>query len=51
MRHIGREGGDGSAQRDWLAGWSLTSLFSTNTTISETKRQGWKLKINAKTQI
>jgi len=25
----------------WLVGWSLTSLFSTNTAISETKGQGW----------
>jgi len=23
--------------------WSLTSLFSTNTAISETKGQGWKV--------
>ena len=27
-----------------LVGWSLTSLFSTNTAISETKGQGWKVK-------
>jgi len=25
---------------DWLVGWSLTSLFSTNTAISEMKGQG-----------
>ena len=27
----------------WLIGWSLTSLFSTNMAISETKGQGWKV--------
>ena len=27
----------------WLVGWSLTSLFSTNTAISETKGQGWRV--------
>jgi len=27
-------------QSGWLVGWSLTSLFSTNTAISETKKQG-----------
>ena len=26
-----------------LVSWSLTSLFSTNTAISETKGQGWKV--------
>jgi len=26
----------------WLVGWSLTSFFSTNTAISETKGQGWR---------
>ena len=26
-----------------LVGWSLTSLFSTNTAISETKGQGWRV--------
>jgi len=26
----------------WLVGWSLTSLFSTNKAISETKGQGWR---------
>ena len=26
-----------------LVGWSLTSLFSTNTAISEMKGQGWKV--------
>ena len=26
-----------------LVGWSLTSLFSTNMAISETKGQGWKV--------
>ena len=25
-----------------MVGWSLTSLFSTNTAISETKGQGWR---------
>jgi len=30
---------------EWLVGWSLTSLFSTNTAISvsETKGQGWRV--------
>jgi len=28
-------------QVGWLVGWSLTSLFNTNTTISETKGKGW----------
>ena len=27
----------------WLVGWSLTSLFSTNTAISEMKGQGWRV--------
>ena len=27
----------------WLVGWSVTSLFSTNTAISETKGQGWRV--------
>jgi len=27
----------------WLVGWSLMSLFSTNTAISETKGQGWRV--------
>jgi len=26
---------------NWTVGWSLTSLFSTNTAISEIKTQGW----------
>jgi len=26
-----------------LVGWSLTSLFSTNTAISETKGQEWRV--------
>jgi len=27
----------------WLVGWGLTSLVSTNTAISETKGQGWRV--------
>jgi len=27
----------------WLVGWSLTSLFSTTTAISETKGQGYRV--------
>jgi len=27
----------------WLVRWSFTSLFSTNTAISETKGQGWRV--------
>jgi len=27
----------------WQVSWSLTSLFSTNMAISETKGQGWKV--------
>jgi len=29
------------SEKGWLFGWSLTSLFSTNTAISEMKGQGW----------
>jgi len=32
-----------SSSVGWLLGWSLTSLFSTNTAISETKGQGWRV--------
>jgi len=27
----------------WLVSWSLTSLFSTNMAVSETKGQGWRV--------
>ena len=32
-----------AAKFGWLVSWSLTSLFSTNMAISETKGQGWKI--------
>jgi len=31
-----------TVQQRQLVSWSLTSLFSTNMAISETKGQGWK---------
>jgi len=33
----------GVAQTTWLVGWSLMSLFSTNTAISQMKGQGWRV--------
>jgi len=38
-----RTGGRVSATARKLVSWSLTSLFSTNMAISETKGQGWKV--------
>ena len=32
-----------SSRWAWLVGWSLTSLFSTNTAISQMKGQGWRV--------
>jgi len=32
-----------SSNKSLLVSWSLTSLFSTNTAISETKGQGWRV--------
>jgi len=31
----------------WLVAWSLTCLFSTNTAISETKRQRWRVTLKS----